>query len=209
MMNLCAWLGILIFEWLEATGRTVRLLVRTLIQLPRMNLRHVIYQMAHLGVDTMPIVFMMIGFTGMVMVLQAGPALGRAGAQSTMGGLVALAMFRELAPVLSAVVLAGRVGAAITAEIGSMKVTEQIDALVTLSTDPMGWLVTPRLWAAILSVPVLVAVGSRDEVAGSLDDFVALIPGAIGVTIPDKDHMASVGDKVFKQAVTDFLAARP
>jgi len=60
-----------------------------------------------------------------------------------------------------------------------------------------------------LEMPVLVAVGSRDEVAGSLDDFVALIPGAIGVTIPDKDHMASVGDKVFKQAVTDFLAARP
>ena len=56
MMNLSAWLGSLIFEWLESTGRTVQLLMRTLRQLPRMNLRHVIYQMAHLGVDTMPIV---------------------------------------------------------------------------------------------------------------------------------------------------------
>ena len=60
MMKLSAWLGSLIIEWLEATGRTVQLLLRTLIQLPRMNLRHVIHQMAHLGVDTMPIVFMMI-----------------------------------------------------------------------------------------------------------------------------------------------------
>ena len=77
MMKLSAWLGSLIFEWLESTGRTVQLLLRTLRQLPRMNLRHVIYQMAHLGVDTMPIVFMMIVFTGMVMVWQATPALSR------------------------------------------------------------------------------------------------------------------------------------
>ena len=60
-----------------------------------------------------------------------------------------------------------------------------------------------------LDLPVLVAVGSRDDVAGSLDDFVALIPGAKGVEIPGKDHMSSVGDKVFKQAVLDFLAERP
>ena len=120
MIKFCTWLGKLIFEFLEITGRTVQLVLQTFLQLRRMNFRHVIYQMAHLGVDTMPIVFMMIVFTGMVMVWQATPALTRAGAQSTTGGLVALAMFRELGPVLSAVVLAGRVGAAITAEFGSM-----------------------------------------------------------------------------------------
>ena len=112
MISLSNWLGRQIFEFLESTGRIAQLLFQTLIQLRRINFRHVIYQMAHLGVDTMPIVFMMIVFTGMVMVWQATPALSRAGAQSTTGGLVALAMFRELGPVLSAVVLAGRVGAA-------------------------------------------------------------------------------------------------
>ena len=166
MMNLCAWLGILIFEWLEATGRTVRLLVRTLIQLPRMNLRHVIYQMAHLGVDTMPIVFMMIVFTGMVMVWQATPALARAGAQSTTGGLVALAMFRELGPVLSGVVMAGRVGAAITAEIGSMKVTEQIDALRVMATDPVAYMVVPRFVACVLMTPLVVTFANIMGIAG-------------------------------------------
>ena len=147
MIRLSNWLGRQIFEFLESTGRTAQLLFQTLIQLRRINIRHVIYQMAHLGVDTMPIVFMMIVFTGMVMVWQATPALSRAGAQSTTGGLVALAMFRELGPVLSAVVLAGRVGAAITAEIGSMKVTEQIDALRVMATDPIAYLVAPPLEA--------------------------------------------------------------
>ena len=164
MIKFCTWLGKLIFEYLEITGRTVQLVLQTFLQLRRMNFRHVIYQMAHLGVDTMPIVFMMIVFTGMVMVWQATPALTRAGAQSTTGGLVALAMFRELGPVLSAVVLAGRVGAAITAEIGSMKVTEQIDALRVMATNPTTYLVVPRFLAAVLMLPILVvfanAIGS-------------------------------------------------
>ena len=85
MLNLCEWLGKLIFDLFATTGRAVRLLLQTLLQLRRINVRHVIYQMSHLGVDTMPIVFMMIVFTGMVMVWQATPALTRAGAQSTTG----------------------------------------------------------------------------------------------------------------------------
>ncbi len=166
MISLSNWLGRQIFEFLESTGRTAQLLFQTLIQLRRINIRHVIYQMAHLGVDTMPIVFMMIVFTGMVMVWQATPALSRAGAQSTTGGLVALAMFRELGPVLSAVVLAGRVGAAITAEIGSMKVTEQIDALRVMATDPIAYLVVPRFVACILMTPMVVTFANVMGIAG-------------------------------------------
>ena len=166
MLNLCEWLGKLIFDLFATTGRAVRLLMQTLLQLRRINVRHVIYQMSHLGVDTMPIVFMMIVFTGMVMVWQATPALTRAGAQSTTGGVVALAMFRELGPVLSAVVLAGRVGAAITAEIGSMKVTEQIDALRVMATDPVGYLVVPRFVACILMTPMVVTFANVMGIAG-------------------------------------------
>ena len=166
MIRLCSWTGRIIFDLLEATGRTVQLVFQTLLQLRRMNIRHVIYQMAHLGVDTMPIVFLMIIFTGMVMVWQATPALTRAGAQSTTGGLVALAIFRELSPVLSAVVLAGRVGAAIAAEIGSMKVTEQIDALRVMATNPIGYLVVPRFVACILMTPLVVAFANLMGIAG-------------------------------------------
>lgn len=178
MMKLCNWLGLEILSLVESVGRGVQLLLQTLYQLRRMNIRHVIYQMAHLGVDTMPIVFMMIVFTGMVMVLQAGPALARAGAQSTMGGLVALAMFRELSPVLSAVVLAGRVGAAITAEIGSMKVTEQIDALRVMATNPVAYLVVPRFVACILMTPVVVTFANFMGIAGGF--FVATMDAGVG-----------------------------
>ena len=172
MINLCNWLCKLIFDVCDTTGRAVRLLMQTLVQLRRINVRHVVYQMSHLGVNTMPIVFMMIIFTGMVMVWQATPALTRAGAQSTTGGIVALAMFRELGPVLSAVVLAGRVGAAITAEIGSMKVTEQIDALRVMATDPVGYLVVPRFVACILMTPIIVTFANFMGIAGGL--FVAM-----------------------------------
>ena len=178
MIKLCNRLGLEILSMVESVGRGVQLLVQTLYQMRRMNIRHVIYQMAHLGVDTMPIVFMMIVFTGMVMVLQAGPALARAGAQSTMGGLVALAMFRELSPVLSAVVLAGRVGAAITAEIGSMKVTEQIDALRVMATNPVAYLVVPRFVACILMTPVVVTFANFMGIAGGF--FVATLDAGVG-----------------------------
>ena len=166
MISLCNWLGRSLLDFFETTGRTLLLLFHTVVQLRRINARHVIYQMAHLGVDTMPIVFMMIVFTGMVMVWQATPALGRAGAQSTTGGLVALAMFRELGPVLTGVVMAGRVGAAITAEIGTMKVTEQIDALRVMATNPIAYLVVPRFVACILMTPIILTFANIMGIAG-------------------------------------------
>ena len=166
MISLCSWLGRKILSLVETVGLTVQLLLQTIYQLRHMNFRHMIYQMAHLGVDTMPIVFMMIVFTGAVMVWQAAPALSRAGALSTLGGMVALAIFRELGPVLSAVVLAGRVGAAITAEIGSMKVTEQIDALRVMATSPVAYLVVPRFVACILMTPIVVTFANFMGLAG-------------------------------------------
>jgi phospholipid/cholesterol/gamma-HCH transport system permease protein len=166
MIALCESVGRFVLSAIESMGRAVLLVYQTVYHLPRMNLRHVVYQMAHLGVDTMPIIFMMILFTGMVMVWQAAPALAQAGAQSTLGGLVSLAMFRELAPVLGAVVLAGRVGAAITAEIGSMKVTEQIDALRVMATDPVAYLVVPRFVACVLMMPVLTTFANITGILG-------------------------------------------
>lgn len=150
-------LGRRIIQGVENTGRIVLLFAETIYHLPRRpNTRHVLHQMAHLGVDSLPIVLLTILFTGMVMTLQTAHEFIKYGAQSSVGGIVAVAMGRELAPVLTGVVIAGRVGAAITAEIGSMKVTEQIDALRVMATNPVAYLVVPRFLACIMMAPILV-----------------------------------------------------
>ena len=153
-------------SWLESIGRVVinglsqmgsaTLLVwQTIKQLKMINLWHVFQQMAHLGVDSLPIISLTLLFAGAVMTLQITDVLITYGAQSTVGGLMAVAMGRELGPILVGVVLAGRVGAAITAEIGTMKVTEQIDALRVMAVDPVGYLVVPRVVACMIMVPIL------------------------------------------------------
>ena len=104
-------------------GSATLLVWQTIRQLKMINLWHVFQQMAHLGVDSLPIISLTLLFAGAVMTLQITDVLITYGAQSTVGGLMAVAMGRELGPILVGVVLAGRVGAAITAEIGTMKVT--------------------------------------------------------------------------------------
>jgi phospholipid/cholesterol/gamma-HCH transport system permease protein len=163
----------------ESTGQMVLLAAETVFHLRRTpNARHVFYQMAHLGVDSLPIVLLTMLFTGMVMTVQTAHEFIKYGAQSSVGGVVAIAMGRELAPVLTGVVAAGRVGAAITAEIGSMKVTEQIDALRVMATNPVAYLVVPRLIACVLMLPVLVIFA---DIIGTLGGYmVATLYAGIG-----------------------------
>lgn len=166
MMRFFEKIGSAVLANLEVLGRFVILIGNTISQLrhpPRM--RHVFQQMAHLGVDTLPIIALTMLFTGMVLTLQTAVEFIKLGAQSTVGGIVTIAVGRELGPVLAGVVTAGRVGAAITAEISTMKVTEQIDALKVMATNPIGYLVVPRLIACMLMLPLLVVFG---DVIGSL-----------------------------------------
>ncbi|HMM20903.1 MAG TPA: ABC transporter permease [Selenomonadales bacterium] len=150
-------IGRLIIRYLESVGKVLLLLGASLAQLRRRpDMGQVLRQMAHLGADSLPIVLLTMLFTGMVMTMQISHEFIKYGAQSSVGGVVAIAMGRELAPVLAGIVAAGRVGAAITAEIGSMKVTEQIDALRVMATDPVAYLVVPRLIACVFMLPVLV-----------------------------------------------------
>lgn len=156
-----------VIDIFEHTGQVVFLLAETIRSLRRQpSLTLVLRQMAHLGVDSLPIVLLTIGFTGMVMTMQIAHEFIKYGAQSSVGGVVAIAMGRELAPVLTGVVAAGRVGAAITAEIGSMKVTEQIDALRVMATSPVAYLVVPRLIACVIMLPILVVFGDIVGTAG-------------------------------------------
>ena len=149
-------------------GRFSLLALDTFRQLfrQRPSVRHTLQQMAHLGVNSLPIVMLTMLFTGMVMTVQTASEFIKYGAQSSVGGVIAIAMGRELSPVLTGVVVAGRVGAAITAEISTMKVTEQIDALRVMATNPVGYLVVPRMIACMVMVPLLTVFGDVIGVLG-------------------------------------------
>lgn len=123
-------------------------------------------QILHIGWLSLPVVGLTALFTGAALALQIHSGGARFQASDVVPAIVAIGMVRELGPVLGGLMVAARVASAIAAELGTMRVTEQIDALVTLSTDPTRWLVSPRLWAAILCVPVLVGVGDVIGIMG-------------------------------------------
>jgi phospholipid/cholesterol/gamma-HCH transport system permease protein len=115
---------------------------------------------------SLPVVALTAVFTGMVLALQSYTGFARFNAQSAVAGVVVLSLTRELGPVLAGLMVAGRIGAGFAAEIGTMRVTDQIDALTTLSTSPMKYLVAPRLLAATLAMPLLVLVADVLGVMG-------------------------------------------
>ena len=160
-------LGSRVIRRLEGLGSVVLLYVSIFRQLKgRLRWRTIIHQMSHLGVDSLNIVMLTLLFTGVVITLQTAAKFIEFGAQGTIGGVVAIAIGRELGPVLVGVVCAGRVGAAITAEIATMKVTEQIDALRVMAVSPESYLIVPRMLACMVVVPVLTVFGDVVGVAG-------------------------------------------
>jgi len=128
--------------------------------------RQVFKQMFEIGYLSLPVVGLTAIFTGAVLALQSYTGFSRFNAESSIASVVVLSITRELGPVLAGLMLAGRVGAAIAAEIGTMKVTEQIDALYTLNTDPYKYLVVPRVLAGVLCLPVLVLIADIIGVMG-------------------------------------------
>jgi len=144
-------------DFYDESGRMAIFTARSLARFGRIFRRRglLLQQMEEIGVRSLPIAFLTSIFTGMVLVLQTGVQLAPLGAKIYAGGIAAVALAREIGPVLTAVVLAGRVGAGMTAEIGTMKVTEQIDAMRALATDPLDYLVVPRLGAAMIMLPVI------------------------------------------------------
>ncbi len=117
--------------------------------------KRVFYQLAHIGVDSIPLVLLVGLFAGAIIAWQGAYQFKGMVSLTVLGGQVARVIFMEMAPILTAIVIAGRIGASMTAEIGSMKVTEQIDALRTLSIDPIRYLVLPRFLGLSLMMPVL------------------------------------------------------
>ena len=128
----------------------------------------IVEQMESIGVRSLAIVLLTCLFTGMVLALQTGFEIARFGAKVFIGQLVAVSIVRELGPVLTALVVAGRVGSGIAAEIGSMQVTEQIDAMRAMATDPIKKLVTTRLIALLIMLPILTVIGDLVGIMGGM-----------------------------------------
>ena len=167
--------GRFIIATLEAVGGVLGLFVDTLYWIfvgPFRNkpprLRPIFYQMVFAGVRSVLIVFFVAIFTGMVLAMQTAYQLEKMGAVIYVASLVAVSLCRELSPVLTALVVAGRVGSAISAELGSMKVTEQIEALETMAINPVRFLVVPRFIALFFMLPALTIVG---DISGMLGGF--------------------------------------
>jgi phospholipid/cholesterol/gamma-HCH transport system permease protein len=167
-MNLLERIGRVFLRLFEETGRWFRMLWQTILWTfrPPLEGREWLRQMVRVGVDSIPVVFLTTMFTGMVMALQTYNGFHRVHAENFVGSVVALAMLRELSPVLVALMVTGRVGSSMAAEIGTMRVTEQLDALQALATDPVQYLFVPRVIAGTVMLPLLTILGDALGVGG-------------------------------------------
>jgi phospholipid/cholesterol/gamma-HCH transport system permease protein len=167
-VNLLAAIGRATLALFEEVGRVTLFLKDSLIQglSPRYFFRQIGEQMMRVGYFSLPVVALTAFFTGGALALQIYLGSSRFNAESLVASIVALGITRELGPVMAGLMVAGRVGAAIAAELGTMRVTEQIDALVTLATNPYKYLVGPRILAAVVTLPILVAIGDTIGIMG-------------------------------------------
>jgi phospholipid/cholesterol/gamma-HCH transport system permease protein len=168
MTSLFDRIGRVFIRLFEQTGLWFGMLWRTIVYVfkPPFEGKEWLRQMVRLGVDSVPVVFLTAMFTGMVLALQTYNGFQRVHAENFVGSVVALAMLRELSPVLVGLMVTGRVGSSIAAEIGTMRVTEQIDALQALATDPVQYLFVPRIVAGIFMLPLLVLLGDALGIYG-------------------------------------------
>jgi phospholipid/cholesterol/gamma-HCH transport system permease protein len=179
MPNVLEWTkaGLLeVQEYMRMVGRTARALVTR-----PFYYRDVIEQFDIIGVGSLTVVLLTGMFTGMVLALQSGITLDQFGARSMVGRLVSASMVKELGPVLTALMVAGRVGSGIAAELGSMMVTDQIAALRALGTDPIRKLVLPRILAGLVMVPFLTCISVAVGLLGAWIITITQLKVASGV----------------------------
>jgi phospholipid/cholesterol/gamma-HCH transport system permease protein len=157
MFALLDFIGAWVLRFLEESGKIMVLFGKTLglSFRPPFDFRALMRQIEEVGIRSVPVVLITGTFTGMVLALQSYTGFKRFNAEAFVGTVVALSMTRELGPVLSGLMVSGRVGSAMAAELGTMQVTEQIDALYTLATNPIKYLIVPRFLASLIVMPIL------------------------------------------------------
>jgi phospholipid/cholesterol/gamma-HCH transport system permease protein len=160
--------GSFVLVQLEDLGRFFHIMSQSVLWTFRrpFDATELLRQMVRVGWDSIPVVFLTCLFTGMVLALQTFRGFERFHAEGFVGSVVALSLTRELAPVLTGLMVAGRVGSAMAAELGTMRVTEQIDALYAMATEPIHYLVVPRVNASVIMLPVLTMLGGAIGIVG-------------------------------------------
>src|SRR3990172_3210903 len=191
-VKLIEYIGRVARKPIEEIGRIIMLFysILKLFVRPPFEIKNTIKQMLEIGVKSLPVVLITAVFTGMVLALQSYTGFKRFGAEGLVGSVVALSMTRELGPVLTALIVTGRAGAAIAAELGTMRVTEQIDALETLATNPVKYLVVPRFLSGTIMLPALTVV----------TDIVGIIGGYF-VTV----MLLGVSSRAYLRTTWDYL----
>ena len=195
-------LGFYILGLIESLGEILIFLYKSLtasFSRP-VNFKLVLEQIDEIGFKSIPIVIASAMAIGMVMVVQLAWGFVNFGAKGLVGPLVSLSFVRELGPVVASLLVGGRVGAGITAEIGSMKVTEQIDAIRTMGADPMKKLVAPRLLAAIISFPILAMIADFSGILG------AMIMSNIDLDVKPQLFISTMLEWVTKEDVISGIA---
>ena len=212
MLDFLARVGRVFLAFLAAAGRLALFALQAMSHClrPPFYPRLVLRQLVDIGYYSLPVVGLTALFTGVVLALQTHTGFSRINAEGAVALVVVLSVVRELGPVIASLMVAGRIGAAMAAEIGTMRVTDQIDALSTLSTNPYKYLVVPRLIAGTIAMPALVVIA---DIIGVFGGFLVGVykldfnPGSyIGQTI-DYLHSDDVASGLIKAAVFGFTIA--
>ena len=212
MLDFLARVGRVFLAFLGAAGRLALFALRAMSHClrPPFYPRLVIRQLVDIGYYSLPVVGLTALFTGVVLALQTHTGFSRINAEGAVALVVVLSVTRELGPVIASLMVAGRIGAAMAAEIGTMRVTDQIDALSTLSTNPYKYLVVPRLIAGTIAMPLLVVIA---DIIGVFGGFLVGVykldfnPGSYIGQTADYLHSDDVVSGLIKAAVFGFTIA--
>jgi phospholipid/cholesterol/gamma-HCH transport system permease protein len=192
-------------SWTDQLGASAIFLFLACLKIFRpKQLTKIVQQVYYIGARSTMIIMLVGLFTGMVLSLQSYHTLVKVGAQGALGTLVALSLVRELGPVLTAIMITARAGSAITAEIGIQRISEQIDALDTMRIDPLGYLISPRIAAAIISFPLLTALFDLIGIIGGYISGVILLGANAGTylfRVQSSMDMRDVTDGFIKAVV--------
>ena len=192
MLNLFEFIGKKTLGFFQEVGQVFYLfwgIIKSFTQI-RKSRKLIFFQMEQIGVNSLPLVLIIAVFTGAVAAWQAAYQLKGIAPMSLLGGTTSRAIITELSPVLTGIVIAGRVGASIAAELGTMKVTEQIDALETMAINPIRYLAMPRFLASVLVMPILAVFANVIAVAGA---YIV------------SDYFLGISFNVFFQSVSRFF----
>jgi len=206
-----AYLGRAAINWTNHLGASVIFLILALQRIFRpKQFAKIFQQLYYIGARSMMIIMLVGLFTGMVLGLQSYYALAKVGAQGALGTLVALTLVRELGPVLTAIMIAARAGSAISAEIGILRISEQIDALETMRIDPLRYLISPRIAAAIISFPLLTVFFDLIGIIGGYLSGVLILGANAGTyfyRVQASMAMKDVTDGFIKAIVFAFIVS--